>query len=66
MNLATLQIIMALEPGFMAIGKDIWALIQKHPQLTPEMILSIVTAIHATNADTFATVAADQAAHSTP
>ncbi len=63
MTPATLQLILALEPLAMVLAKDVAALFKKHPQLTPEQILSIVTAIHETNADTLAIIEADQAAH---
>jgi hypothetical protein len=53
----------ALEPALVPLIKDIAGLFKSHPQLTPEMIASLVTAIHATNADTLAVIAAWEAAH---
>ena len=43
--------------------EDIVALFRKHPTLTPDVLAIIVTHIHSTNADTAATIAADQASH---
>ncbi len=43
--------------------EDIIALFKKHPALTPDTLALIVAQVHSTNADTAATIAADQAAH---
>ena len=43
--------------------EDIVSLFKKHPALTPETLTTLAQAVYATNADTRATVAADQAAH---
>ncbi len=45
---------------------DIVALFKKHPALTPEVLAALVLAVHATNQDTLATIAADKAAHPNP
>ena len=42
---------------------DIIALFQKHPALTPDTLALIVAQVHSVNADTAATIAADQASH---
>lgn len=63
MTPAIIQLIIALEPALVPLIKDIAGLFKSHPQLTPEMILAMVNAIHATNADTLATIAAWEAAH---
>ncbi len=63
MTPAILQLILTLEPLAVPVIKDIAALFKAHPALTPDMLLALVTAIHQTNADTLAAIAADEAAH---
>ncbi len=63
MTPAILQLILTLEPLAVPLIKDIASLFKAHPQLTPDMLMALVTAIHQTNADTLATIAADEAAH---
>ncbi len=63
MSAAILQLIIQGEPLVFALAKDLIALAKKHPQLTPEDLSLIVTAVHGTNADTLAVIAADEAAH---
>ena len=63
MTPAIIQLIIALEPALVPLIKDLAGLFKSHPQLTPEMIMAMVTAIHSTNADTLATIAAWEAAH---
>jgi hypothetical protein len=64
MNAAALiQLFLVLEPLAVPLVKDIAALFKAHPQLTPDQLTALVAAIHSTNADTLATIVADQAAH---
>jgi hypothetical protein len=65
MTPAIIQLIIALEPAAVSLIKDIASLFKAHPQLTPDMIMALVNTIHATNADTLATIAAWEAAHPT-
>ena len=65
MTPAIIQLIIALAPEVVPLIKDIAGLFKAHPQLTPDMIQSLVAAIHSTNADTLATIAAWEAAHPT-
>ncbi len=60
---AILQLILTLEPLAVPLIKDIASLFKAHPQLTPDMLMALVTAIHQANADTLAVIAADEAAH---
>jgi hypothetical protein len=63
MTPAVIQLILALEPLAVPLIKDIASLFRAHPQLTPDQLMLIITAIHTADADTLATIAADQAAH---
>jgi len=65
MTPALLQLIIALAPEVPALVKDIASLFKAHPQLTPDMLAALITAIHCAKADTLAVIAADQAAHPT-
>ncbi len=58
-----LSLVVTLEPLLVPLVKDIAALFKAHPELTPEQLMSLVSTIHAKNAETLATIAADQAAH---
>ena len=62
MNPALIQLILTLEPLAVPLIKDIASLFKAHPQLTPEMLMALVTEIHSTNSETLAIIAADQAA----
>lgn len=59
---AVIQLIIQEAPALIA---DIEALFAKHPTLTPDVLGALVAATHTVNADTAATIAADQAAHPT-
>lgn len=61
MTPAIIQLILTLEPLAVPLIKDIASLFKAHPQLTPDMLMALVTAIHSVNADTLAIIAADQA-----
>lgn len=56
-----IQLALALEPLVLPLINDVKALLAAHPQLTLDQITAVVTAIHSANADTLATIAADQA-----
>jgi hypothetical protein len=61
-----LQLILSLEPLALPVIQDIIALFKAKPALTSDqlvMLVQIAASIHATNAETLATIAADQAAH---
>lgn len=64
---AILQLVSVAEPLAFSIAKDIAALCKKYPALTPEQVTTalaeLAVAVHATNADTQAKIAADMAAH---
>jgi len=61
--LGWINLAIALEPALVPLIKDIAGLFKSHPQLTPDMIMAMVSAVHATNADTLTTIAAWEAAH---
>ena len=63
MNPALISLIIQLEPLAVPLIKDIASLFKAHPALTPDMLMALVTAIHTTNEDTLATIAAYEAAH---
>ena len=56
-----LQLAITLEPLIVPLIADVAALFKKHPQLTSDALSGLIAEIHATNADTLATIAADQA-----
>ena len=60
---AIISLIATLEPLALPLINDITALFKAHPTLTVDQITALVNAIHSVNADTLATIAADQAAH---
>ncbi len=59
-NPAIINLLVAEAP---VLVEDIVALFKKHPQLTPDVLAQLAAAVHAVNADTLKTIAADQAAH---
>jgi len=63
MNPAIIALIIQEAP---VLAADIIALFKKHPALTPETLAALAQPIYATNADTRATVATDQAANPVP
>jgi len=61
-----LQLILTLEPLALPVIEDIVALFKAKPGMTADQLVALVqiaAAIHTTNADTLATIAADQKAH---
>lgn len=63
MNPALIALLIQEAPTLIA---DVVALFKKHPALTPDMLAAMAPAVYASNADTRATVAADEAAHPSP
>ena len=61
-------LITLLEPLAVPLIADIKAIFTKYPAMTPDQMTALVqqlaAAIHTTNAETLALIAADQAAHS--
>jgi hypothetical protein len=62
-----LQLILAIEPGILQLVKDFQSLLAKHPEMTADQLAAFLSStaagVHAVNADTLATVTADQAAN---
>ena len=62
-----ISLITLLEPLVLPLVADIKTMLTKYPSMTPDQLAALVqqlaAAIHATNAETIALVAADQAAH---
>lgn len=63
MNPEILKLLLSLSPELMALAKDAIVLFKKHPQLTPDLLVLVVSAIHTANADTLSVIATDQASH---
>lgn len=61
-----LQLIAVGGPLVVTLIQDAAALFKAHPQLDPNQVAQMITLIHSVNADTAATVDADQAAHPAP
>ena len=60
MNPALIALLIQESPVLIA---DIVSLFKKHPALTPDALAALAQPVYAANADTRATVAADEAAH---
>lgn len=58
-----IQLIATLGPLAVPLIQDLVAVFKAHPQLPPDVIVQLVALIHSANANTIATVDADQAAH---
>lgn len=58
MNPALIALLIQVAPTLIA---DVVKLFKDHPYLTPEALNALAPAVYATNVDTRATVAADQA-----
>lgn len=60
MNPVLVQLLITEAP---VLIEDIVSLFKKHPALTPDALAALAVPVYAANADTRATVAADEAAH---